>query len=380
MSETVFTNARIVTATAIVEGTVVVRDGRIGAVEPSRSRAAGAIDCASDYLLPGLVELHTDNLEKHVSPRPGVRWPAGAALLAHDAQLAAAGITTVFDAIALGDPFEATGRIETLRTARDAISDAQGAGLLRAEHRLHLRCEITSPPCAEMFERLAADPLVRLASIMDHTPGQRQFTDISIYRLYYQKKYGLSDAGFKALVERQTRLQAEHAGPNRRRIVAAAQARGIPLASHDDATLAHVAEAVRDGMILAEFPTTAEAAKAARDAGLAILVGGPNIVLGGSHSGNVGALDLAREGLVDIVSSDYVPASLIEAAFRIAEEAGAFDLPAACRLVSANPARAVGLDDRGEIAPGLRADLIRVRVANGLPVVRAVWRAGERIV
>lgn len=379
MRDLLLTNARIVTADTVLEGTVVARDGLIESVETGATRAAGAIDLEGDYLLPGLVELHTDNLEKHFSPRPGVRWPAAAAVIAHDAQVAAAGITTVLDALALGDLVGTARRLDNIHAMVRAIRDARASQALRAEHLLHLRCEISFPECDEMFRTVADDPLVRLVSIMDHTPGQRQFTDIGQYRLYYQKKHGLSDAEFEVLVERQMAHQREHAERNRNAVIGMARELGLALASHDDATAAHVEEAVAGGMTIAEFPTTLDAARAARDHGLSVLVGGPNIVLGKSHSGNIAALELAKLGLVDVVSSDYVPASMIQAPFLLTARSSGLDLPAATRLVSRNPARAVGLNDRGEIAPGLRADLVRVSVIDDLPVVRTVWREGARV-
>ena len=150
------------------------------------------------------------------------------------------------------------------------------------------------------------------------------------------------------------------------------------LASHDDATQAHVAEAIEAGAVIAEFPTTQEAATAARAAGLSIVGGAPNVVRGRSHSGNASALEFARAGLLDILSSDYVPVALLHAAFKLAEEGG-MSLPDAVATVSANPAAAAGLVDRGIVKPGLRADLIRVGMSDGLPVALASWREGERI-
>jgi alpha-D-ribose 1-methylphosphonate 5-triphosphate diphosphatase len=157
-----------------------------------------------------------------------------------------------------------------------------------------------------------------------------------------------------------------------------AQRRGIPLASHDDTLPEHVDEAERDGVVISEFPTRVEAARAARDKGMSIVMGAPNVVRGGSHSGNVAAAELARKGLLDTLSSDYVPSSLMLAAFRLTQEAD-FTVPQALALVSRNPARAVGLGDRGEIAPAMRADVARVRLSGAEPVVRAVWREGRRV-
>jgi len=190
----------------------------------------------------------------------------------------------------------------------------------------------------------------------------------------------MTEPQFEAFHARAIELHDRNATHHRAAIVARAQARALPLASHDDATTAHVQEAVRNGMTIAEFPTTWEAAEASRDAGLAVLVGAPNLVLGGSHSGNIAAIDLIRAGQADILSSDYVPASLMEGVFKLPDSDAGIDLPHAVRLASLNPARAVGLGDRGEIATDRRADLVRVRMLGDAPVVRAVWREGARVV
>ncbi len=176
-----------------------------------------------------------------------------------------------------------------------------------------------------------------------------------------------------------TDLNRRFADVNRRALAALGRARGLPQASHDDGTLAHIEEARELGMTIAEFPTTVEAAAAARQHEMAVVMGAPNVVRGGSHSGNISAGALAAEGLLDILSSDYAPVSLLHAAFLL-HGAGGMALPEAVAKVSRNPARALGLDDRGEIAPGKRADLARVCIVNGLPVPRQVWRAGSRVV
>jgi alpha-D-ribose 1-methylphosphonate 5-triphosphate diphosphatase len=214
---------------------------------------------------------------------------------------------------------------------------------------------------------------------MDHTPGQRQWTNIEQARVYYCGKKGWSDEKFERSVTESKELQEQNAVPNRRYFVEYCRVRGIPLASHDDTLPEHVEQAHGEGVAISEFPTSVEAAQAARTKGMAIVMGAPNVVRGGSHSGNVAALDLARRGLLDALSSDYVPASLLMAAFQLTGAAG-FSLPQALATVSLNPARAAGLADRGEIAPGLRADLVQVRLVSEQPVVRAVWREGRRVV
>jgi alpha-D-ribose 1-methylphosphonate 5-triphosphate diphosphatase len=378
--EIILTNADVVIPGEVVRrGTVVARDGLIVAIDRSACAVASAIDCGGDLLLPGLVELHTDSLEKHLMPRPGVRWPAQQAVLAHDAQLASAGITTVLDALYVGDSAKDGVRAQLLDESIDTIGRMNAGGLTRAEHWLHLRCEVASPGSAPLFERLCAHPLVRLVSVMDHTPFQRQWSDEAIYRQWTASRLGLDAAGVDRHIAERLQEHDRYAVPNRRAIVTLAQRHGLPLASHDDTTEAHVLEGAEVGVTISEFPTTEAAAVAARDRGMAIIMGAPNVVRGGSHSGNVSAASLAQAGLLDILSSDYVPSSLLHAAFLL-EQQLEMPLDRAVDIVAAAPARAVGLDDRGVIAPGKRADMVRVHALPEGPVVRAVWRRGERVI
>lgn len=375
----VLSNARIVAGDEDFLGSLLIRDGRIAAIDRGAVQVAGAIDCEGDVVVPGLVELHTDNLERHVVPRPKVRWHAGSAALAHDAQMVAAGVTTVFDAIACGDIMEGSARLANLQAMVDAVTTGQARGYLRADHRLHLRCEVSSANILELFGGLIDNPLVGVVSVMDHTPGQRQFVHPEKYRDYFMGKYGFSEAEMAAFTRRQEENAARYSDTHRRTIAAICRERGFRLASHDDATEAHVAEAADLGTHLAEFPTTMQAAKASRRAGMAVLMGAPNLVRGGSHSGNIAAAELAAEGDLDVLSSDYVPISLMAAAFLLHKGPLGFPLPAAVATVTRNPAAAAGLDDRGVIAIGKRADMVRVHDTDDMPVIRAVWREGVRV-
>ncbi len=376
----VFDNATVVTADRAFLGHVVVEGGRIAEVGEGRG-PLGGLDCGGDYLLPGLVELHTDHLEAHYMPRPRVVWHAGSAVMAYDAQIVAAGITTVFDSFRVGmDEYEARGGVgEQVTILADTIEQARAADLLRADHQTHLRCEIPSPNVVEFLEEFLSAHPARLISLMDHTPGQRQFRDLNKYFIYYSGKTGKSEAELNEVVRERRRVGRERAEANRPRIVAIAKARGLTLASHDDTTAEDVALSRSEGVSIAEFPTTREAAAASREAGMATVMGAPNVVRGGSHSGNASARDLAEAGLLDILSSDYVPAALLMGAFRLTDAPNVGGLPGAIRLVTKNPAEAAGLFDRGEIAIGRRADLVRACAHQGEPVVRAVWRAGRRV-
>jgi alpha-D-ribose 1-methylphosphonate 5-triphosphate diphosphatase len=309
-----------------------------------------------------------------------VFWNPVAAVISYDGQLATSGITTVLDSLRVwreDGAEDVDGRAGLLA---GAIASAREAGLLRADHFLHLRCEIPMPTVVEEASELIGRPDVRLMSLMDHTPGQRQFRDEVKLRDYYRGKGGgMTDAELDVLFERRLRYQKAYAADNMRAIVALAHEHDIPLASHDDTTAENVADAVRDRVAVAEFPTTIEAARGLHQAGIGILMGAPNVVRGGSHSGNIAAVDLAREGFLDILSSDYIPSSLLMAALQLPQHVPDIDLASAVRTVTKRPAEAVGLTDRGEIAVGKRADLIRVHVAGDVPVVRSVWREGHRV-
>lgn len=368
-------NAALVLEDRVVTGGVIVRDGHIA--EVTEGTASTGIDFAGDYLIPGLVELHTDHLEVHYAPRPGVRWDTIAAIQAHDGQVATAGITTVFDCLRMGSDEDGGFAPGEMRALADALHDGRDQGRFRADHLIHLRCEVSSPDMLADYEAFHDDPLVRLASVMDHSPGQRQFQTMEQYTLYYKTKRGLSDEAFAAFVAARQAASARYSGPQRAAVAEDCRTRGIALASHDDATVAHVEESVGHGIRIAEFPTSMEAARASHEAGISVLMGAPNIVRGKSHSGNIAARDLAAAGVLDVLSSDYVPVSLIHAPFILAD--AGLDLNRAIAMVTATPARSVGLVDRGRIAAGLRADLVRVARRDGVPVVRSVWRQGRRV-
>lgn len=375
--ETVFRNATIVLGDEIVTGNVRVADGLITDVAQGPSQLGE--DFGGDYLIPGLVELHTDQLENHYRPRPGVFWNTLGALQAHDVQIAGSGITTVFDAVRIGEDPEMPGMAEHVQVMVDAIATGVADGRLRADHLIHLRCELPAFDVADDFERFCTLPLVKLASLMDHSPGQRQYRVLDGYIHYYKTKLSLSDAEMDKFIADRQAEGAMYSAKNRAAILKRGHEVGLAFASHDDATVEQVGESLSDGVDIAEFPTTLEAAEASHKAGLAVLMGAPNVVRGGSHSGNVAATDLAKRGWLDVLSSDYVPGALLLAAFALPKLTESVSLPDAIKMVSATPANAAHLDDRGEIVIGKRADLVRVKLHSDMPVVRGVWRQGQRV-
>ncbi|HEF0064759.1 TPA: alpha-D-ribose 1-methylphosphonate 5-triphosphate diphosphatase [Citrobacter pasteurii] len=376
----IINNVKLVLEDDVVQGSLEIEGGTIRTFAESQSSLPEALDGEGGWLLPGLIELHTDNLDKFFTPRPKVDWPAHSAMSSHDALMVASGITTVLDAVAIGDVRDGGDRLENLEKMINAVEETQKRGVNRAEHRLHLRCELPHHTTLPLFEKLVGREPVTLVSLMDHSPGQRQFANREKYREYYQGKYSLTDEQMACYEEEQLALAARWSQPNRTAIAQMCRERQIALASHDDATHDHVLESHQLGSVIAEFPTTFEAAEASRRHGMNVLMGAPNIVRGGSHSGNVAAHKLAELGLLDILSSDYYPASLLDAAFRVADDdANHFTLPQAIRLVTRNPARALNLDDRGVVAEGKRADLVLAHRKGGNIHIDHVWRQGKRV-
>ena len=376
--ETVLTNAILVLPDEVVSGTIVVRGRTIADVQTGRSHLSAALDLDGDTVIAGVVDLHTDNLERQVQPRSLARWPSRSAMVAHDAQCAAAGVTTIFDALCLGDLGFDKDRIKTFQDGVVDLDALSHAGLLKSDHYLHLRCEVPAVDMIELFDPVSDHRLVRMVSLMDHSPGVGQYANIDFYK-DLRRRGGLDDDEIEARIQNLLEQRARTRDPNRRALLDRVRDRGIAIASHDDRTVEEIAENAADGIRISEFPVTMDAAQAAKAAGMQVIAGAPNIVRGGSHSGNVAAKDLVTAGAVDAFASDYVPPSLIEAAFQCAREGG-IGLPQAIAMVTDQPARMVGLTDRGRLEAGLRADLVRLRLLHTLPVVRQVWHEGERVI
>lgn len=369
-------NAHIVLPERIVYGSLVITGRKIGWIDEGPYTGNHGTDCRGDYLIPGLIELHTDNLEKYIVPRPGICWPSMAAsIAAHDNQVFNSGITTVLDAVAIGYSDTDEIRNKIMNRSIAAVKNAQGRNLLRADHFLHLRCELPSATLWETFRVHVNEPLLKLVSVMDHTPGQRQWRDLSKWRLYHRdKKWTDEDA--QAIIDQRKKLQQAYGQKNRDRIVSACREFKLPVASHDDTTAEQCQDAWESGISISEFPTTLEAAQKAKSLGMTTIMGAPNMVRGESHSGNIPAKVLAELGLLDGFSSDYMPISLLHSAFELQR---ALDIPlfASLATVTANIAKMINLNDRGVLQEGKNADIIRVNLVDDLPLVKSIWKNGS---
>ncbi|MBT3141665.1 phosphonate metabolism protein PhnM [Phaeobacter gallaeciensis] len=376
--ELILANATLVLSNETRRGSIRIVDGTIIDIADGGTVPEGARDCEGDFVTPGLVELHTDNLERHIQPRPKVDWPHAAAIIAHDAELAGTGITTVFDAMRVGSI--PSGRARYSKYARNLASELlelRAADALKISHFLHLRAEVCSETLVDEIAEFGGDDRVGIVSLMDHTPGQRQFRDINKLEAYVRGKHAMSEEDFVQHVAQLKGLRAQYGDLHEVETVKAAQRYGAVLASHDDTTAEQVATSAAHGIELAEFPTTVEAAQACHEHGIQIMMGAPNLIRGGSHSGNVAARELAELDLLDIISSDYVPSALLLSAVKVGELWG--DMARGIRTATLAPAQAVGLSDRGELRIGARADVLRFRMRAGVPALRAVWSRGQHI-
>lgn len=376
MNKLYLTGARVVLPDAVIdEGAVLIEDGIIAAINPETGNGAQTIDLRGKTLIPGMIDLHCDALEKEVEPRPNVYFPLDFACAQADKRNAAAGVTTVFHALSFANEELGVRNNAFAASVARAVHAWNPHGLV--DNRVHCRYEVTDPTAPEILLELMAGDEMHLLSVMDHSPGQGQFKDIAAFRDYLARTYKKSEAELDGLVENKL-AQAEGAMARIRLLIDAAKNKGIRISSHDDDTPEKVETLHGLGVGISEFPINLESARAARERGMSTVFGAPNILRGKSQSGAIRALDAVMAGMADCLCADYHPATLIVAVFRLPELAG-IGLADAVRLVSANPARAVGLSDRGEIAVGKRADLVAVAHINGLAQASGVFSAGKPV-
>lgn len=356
-------------------GSIIIENGLIAAINPSSVGKAKCIDLNGQILIPGLVDLHCDALEKEVEPRPNTFFSLDFACSQAEKRNLFSGISTVFHAISFAHAELGVRNNDFAASIVRAVHTLSSFGLL--DHRVHCRYEVTDPTGPGILLDLIENDQVHLLSFMDHTPGQGQFKDIFAYRNYLSRSYSKTDDELDELISLKL-SQAGNVLSNISLLVNSIKNKNIPIASHDDDCCEKVKSFSKIGASISEFPINLDAARAARELGMITVFGAPNILRGKSQSGSVRALDAVVNGLADCLCSDYHPGSLLEAAFRLPELAG-LTLPEAIRLVSLNPAKASGLHDRGVIAVGKRADLVSVFSSHNLVHVCQMFVSGQPV-
>ncbi|MBE0438471.1 MAG: alpha-D-ribose 1-methylphosphonate 5-triphosphate diphosphatase [Gammaproteobacteria bacterium] len=377
MSKTVLNNAKIVLADQVLENaSLVIEHGLIAEINPgSVPSGAELIDLQGRVLMPGMIDLHCDALEKEVEPRPNVHFPLDFAVAQADKRNAISGITTVYHAIAFANDELGLRNNDFAASIAKAVHAWAPHGLI--DNRVHCRYEITDESGLPVLLDLIANDDMHLLSLMDHTPGQGQFKNMAAYRDYLARSYKKSEAELDDIIDKKL-ASAEGAFERAKTLIAAAHAKGVSVASHDDDNRERIETMTSLGVKISEFPINMDAASAARELGMSTVFGAPNILRGKSQSGSMKALDAIEAGVADCLCADYAPAALIVAVIKLPSLTD-IDLAAAVRLVTLNPAKAAGLDDRGEIAVGKRADLIMVDMPAGLPQVGRVWLKGQTV-
>jgi len=374
MSKIYLTHTDVVLENEILrDAAVLIEDSIIAAINPVQVSGAEEINLRGQTLIPGMIDLHCDALEKEVEPRPNVHFPLDFACAQADKRNAAAGVTTVFHALSFANHELGVRNNAFAADIARAVHAWQSHALV--DNRVHCRYEVTDSTAPPILLELMQNGDMQLFSVMDHSPGQGQFKDIAAFRNYLARTYKKSDVELDALLAEKA-AQSESAMQRIEVLVEAARGHGICVASHDDDTPEKVNTVYGLGVSISEFPINLAAAQAAKANGMHTIFGAPNILRGISQSGSMRALDAVKSNVADCLCADYAPAALIVAVFRLPELAG-ISLADAVRLVTINPARAAGLVDRGSIEVGKRADLVSVAHINGLAQASRVWTMGK---
>lgn len=372
-------NSTLVTPQEVLpEGALQVVEGRIVHLQEGSFAGEGpVIDARGAMLLPGWVDIHSDANEKAIQPRPGAMFAVPLALQELDKAMAACGVTTVCHCVAFSNGQKG------LRAAAQAQSLIQSLRECRrhllCDTRIHLRYDITLTEALPVVKRQIDDGRVDLFSFTDHTPGQGQFTTYASFRDYLGRHHHYTEDEIRAVVAKRQKDRRSVDEAALRDLGRRCRDNGVPMASHDDDTAEKVAGMHALGVTISEFPVTLEAARAAKALGMQVAMGAPNLLMGKSTNDNLTAMEVAGEGLLDIVCSDYAPMALLHAALTLSRS-GFMSLPEAAACFSTNPARAAGIDhDTGSLAEGKRADMVLVAVNAPVPRVLGTFVAGRQV-
>ena len=344
----------------VERGSIRIENGQI--TEIVSHAVPGGIEGKGQTLMPGFIDMHGDMIEQELEPRAGVDFPMPVALGALDARLAASGVTTAYASVSFSRGARDGERRSFAHTSNVIRQLHAAMPEMRIDHRIHARFDITFENAVGVLEQLIDDDQVDLVSLMDHTPGQGQYRNLEIHIKNKAAHHGISETEARQMVANaiaeRTRPQDVILG-NMQTVAKMCHAHGVALASHDDDTVDKARLMASLGAVIAEFPVTMDAASEAVSKGMMTAMGAPNAMRGQSYSGNLSARDLHAAGLLSILAADYHPAAILPAV-RILAASDPDGLAGAARLATANPARALGLTDRGVIAVGKRADLIVV--------------------
>lgn len=362
---------RVLTPDGIFPLDIHIEHGIIRGLTPHSS--GDVIDLGNMLLTPGFVDVHSDAIEKELEPRPGTTFPLEHSLMEMDKKLAIAGVTTMFHAIAFETKMESGIRCPENSDKIIRIMKRMNSETLRVDNRVHARFEVSSLESIDVIEQLLKDGLIDFFSVMDHAPGQGQFKDVEKWERFYAGSYGLNREEMNAL--REKKMTRDHEAMIR--LINLAIDKKISIASHDDCNVGKVRAMTDLGVTISEFPLSLEVAEFAKQNGLATGMGAPNVVRGGSQSGNIAAKELIANGLCDYLCSDYHPVSLLNSVY-IMRNTLEIPLEQGFAMVTSTPARIAGLSDRGEIAIGKRADIAAIDDSR-LPTV-LLTVAGGRIV
>jgi len=371
---TVLAGGRVVTPSETIErGTLVIRDGSIERVERDADLPTD-VDTGGRLVLPGFVDIHGDDIERHLFPRADDRVPAERAIQLCDQANVAAGVTTKCHALAFENAPDDNRSLALTETVTDAITDFDASGRALSDHRIHLRCELTSPESIGAVCDRLDDASVALVSLVTHVPGDGQFDSAEEYAARYESGGSVASDRMHELVRRRRAVPARTLRARATRVIEQATERGVPVAAHDSADPDTVVQRAEAGIDICEFPVNLASARAANAAGLSTAMGAPNLVRGGSIWDNLSTQQAIRSGTVDVLCSDFRPHSLLKSIFVETDE------PLADRVerVTAGPASAIGLDGRGRLEPGCRADVLVVD-PSGEPRVERAFVGGEEV-
>lgn len=369
---------RIVMPGGILDGhTLVIEDGVIQGSRPDRAADAPAdLNVNGAWIMPGMIDSHSDAIENEMQPRPTSRFPIELSFMELERKLAAQGITTIYHSLSMLDDESNNWARRNDNVAGFIRKIRELAGRQRLiHHKLHLRFEITNLKATAYAEAMLAGREIDQISFMDHTPGQGQWRNFNAHKALIQKKRNMSDEEVEKLFDARRNLP-KLSGDELQRLADLAYSQGIPVASHDDDDFVKVERAMCWKATIAEFPITLDVAKEAKAQGMHVAMGAPNVLLGGSHSNNLSALEAIEAGVVDILCSDYYPSSMLQAVFLL--HGKGMPIHEAVNLVSYHPAKALGIEQQtGSLQAGRDADLLVVQVREGKPVIEKVFVGGH---